>query len=60
MNAKEYNGYWLITGPDIEAVTILANDIKKAIDTMRSPRVEYVRKMQNGEYMAKVKYYGLD
>ena len=54
-------GNVVIIGNNEDEVRERANIERKEIDFMRSPHFDgVVKKLPNGEYVAKVKYYGLD
>lgn len=53
-------GTYLISGQNQEAVMKLANETKESIDPYRSPLIYGPHKNSQGEWVAEVKYYGLD
>lgn len=53
-------GVLTITGADKEQVTAKANEVRDGIDMFRSPHVMDITKTDQGEWVARVKYYGLD
>ena len=56
---KGSGGVYLISGSNHDEVRAKAEEIRKEIDFMRSPRISET--VQNtGELLCEVKYYGLD
>jgi hypothetical protein len=53
-------GTYLISGQSQEQVMKIAQETKDSIDRYRSPVVYGPNKNSQGEWVAEVKYYGLD
>lgn len=53
-------GTYLISGQKQEEVARIAKETKESIDHYRSPLIYGPYKNSQGEWVAEVKYYGLD